>query len=80
MANNALVTLGLTAALSAADREIYNGSLLWLSYPDLLIKVVTKTVKNETDEQRSRFLCILLGTFGAGLLGNMLEECNQSTP
>ena len=38
----------------------------------LLIKGVTKTIKNEAKEQRSGFLGMLLGTLGASLLGNIL--------
>ena len=33
---------------------------------------VTKTIKNQTNEQRGAFLGMLLGTLGAILLGNML--------
>ena len=32
---------------------------------DILLKAVTKTIKNETKEQREGFLGILLGTLGA---------------
>ena len=38
----------------------------------ILLKGVSKTVKNETKEQRSGFLSMLLGTLGASLLGNLL--------
>ena len=38
----------------------------------ILLKGVTKTIENETKEQRGGFLSILLGTFGASLLGNLL--------
>ena len=37
-----------------------------------LLKGVTKTIENETKEQRGRFLSMLLGTLGASLLGNLL--------
>ena len=37
----------------------------------LLLKVVTKSVQNEVEEQKDGFLCILLGTLGASLLGNL---------
>ena len=40
----------------------------------ILLKGVTKTIKNETKEQRGRFLSMLLGTVGASLLGNLLLE------
>ena len=39
-----------------------------------LLKVVTKTVKNETKEQKGGFLSMLLGTLGASLLGDLLTK------
>ena len=39
---------------------------------NILLKGVTKTTKNETREQKGGFLCMLLGTLGASLLGNLL--------
>ena len=39
---------------------------------DALLKGVTKTIKNETKEQKGGFLSVLLGTLGASLLGNLL--------
>ena len=39
---------------------------------NILLKGVTKTIKNETKEQKGGFLCMLLGTLGASLLGNLL--------
>ena len=38
----------------------------------ILLKGVSKTIKNETKEQRGGFLSILLGTLEASLLGNLL--------
>ena len=38
----------------------------------ILLKGVTKTIENETKEQRGGFLSMLLGTVGASLLGNLL--------
>ena len=38
----------------------------------LLIKGVSKTIRNEAKEQKGRLLSMLLGTLGASLLGNML--------
>ena len=38
----------------------------------ILLKRVTKTIENETKEQRGGFLSMLLGTLGASLLGNLL--------
>ena len=39
---------------------------------NILRKRVTKTIKNETKEQKGGFLSMLLGTLGASLLGNLL--------
>ena len=39
---------------------------------NILLKGVTKTIKNETKEQKEEFLSMLLGTLGASLLGNLL--------
>ena len=38
-----------------------------------LLKGVTKTIKNETKEQKGDFLSLLLGTLGASLGGNLLS-------
>ena len=43
-----------------------------LENSDILLKEVSKTIKNETKEQRGGFLSMLLGTLGASLLGNLL--------
>ena len=39
---------------------------------NILLKGVTKTIENETKEQKGGFLSMLLGTLGAALLGNLL--------
>ena len=39
---------------------------------NILLKGVTKTIKNETKEHKGGFLGMLLGYLGASLLGNML--------
>ena len=49
-------------------RKIVQG----LEDSNILLKGVTKTIKNETKEQKGRFLRLLLGTLGASVLGNML--------
>ena len=41
---------------------------------NILLKGVTKTIKNETKEQKGGFLSMLLGTLGASLLGNLLSR------
>ena len=38
----------------------------------ILLKRVTKMIKNETKEQKEGFLSMLIGTLGASLLGNLL--------
>ena len=39
----------------------------------ILLKGVTKTIENETKEQKGGFLSMLLETLGASLLGNLLS-------
>ena len=39
---------------------------------NILLKGITKTIENETKEQKGGFLGMLLGTLGASLVGNML--------
>ena len=39
----------------------------------ILLKGVTKTIENETKEQRGGFLSMLLETLRASLLGNLLS-------
>ena len=41
---------------------------------NILLKGVTKTIKNETKEQKRGFLSMLLGTLGAILLENLLAR------
>ena len=41
---------------------------------NILQKRITKTIKNETKEQKGGFLGMLLSTLGASLLGNLLAE------
>ena len=43
-----------------------------LENSNILLKIVTKTIKNETKERKGRFLSMLLVTLGASLLGNLL--------
>ena len=49
-------------------------TILWKLYKllKILLKGVTKTIKDETKEQKGGFLSTLLGTLGASLLGNLL--------
>ena len=41
---------------------------------NILLKGVSKTIKNETKEQKEGFLSMLLDTLGASLLRNLLTE------
>ena len=43
-----------------------------LEHSNILLKGVTKTIKNQTKEQKGGFLSMSLGTLGASLLGNLL--------
>ena len=80
LAKNVLAPLGLTAAMSAIDGSIKkkihgSGVKLIIEQEDMngiLLKGVSKTIENETKEQRGGFLSMLLGTLGASLLGNLL--------
>ena len=40
----------------------------------ILLKGVTKKIKNETKEQKGGLLSVLLGTLGASLIGNLLTR------
>ena len=40
----------------------------------ILLKRVTKTIKNKTKEPKGGFWSMLLGTLGASSLGNILAE------
>ena len=40
---------------------------------NILLKRVTKTIKNETKEQKRGFLSMLLGTLGTYLIGNLSQ-------
>ena len=68
LAKNVLAPLGLTAAMSAIDGSTIEA----LENSGILLKGVSKTIENETKEQRGGFLSMLLGTLGASLLGNLL--------
>ena len=41
---------------------------------NILLEGVTKTIKNETKEQKGGFLSMLLGTLGASFLGDLLTK------
>ena len=63
-----------TTSLIISDEEMNNIMKIVQALEDcnILIIGVTKTIKNETKEQKGEFLSMLLGTLGASLLGNSL--------
>ena len=86
LTKNVLAPLGLTAAMFAIDGSIQKKLIIEqedmkdimkiikaLENSGILLKGVSKTIKNETKEQRGGFLSMLLGTLGASLLGNLLS-------
>ena len=44
---------------------------------NILLKGITKTIKNETKEQKGGFLSMLLGTLACTFLGHMLTSFNH---
>ena len=46
--------------------------VLALEDSNILLKRITKTIKNQAKEQKGEFLSMLLRTLGASLLGNLL--------
>ena len=63
-----------TATLIISNEEMNNIVKIVQALEDsnILLKGVTKTIKNETKEQKRGFLNMLLGTLGASLLRNLL--------
>ena len=63
-----------TATLIISNKEINDIMKIVQALEDsnILLKRVTKTIKNETKEQKGGFLSMSLGTLGASLLGNLL--------
>ena len=85
LAKHVLASLGMTAAVSAIDSGIQKKNTWFWKYDfnnfkwnqaledsNILLKGVTKTIKNETKKQKGGFLSMLLGTLRASLLGNLL--------
>ena len=63
-----------STTLIVSNKEMNNIMKIVQAIKDsnILLKGVTKTIKNETKEQKGGFLSMLLGTLGASLLGNLL--------
>ena len=62
------------AALILSNKETENIIKIVKSFEELglLIKGVSKTIENETKEQKGGFLGMLLGTLAASFFGKML--------
>ena len=63
-----------TLIISIKDMEDLIKVVKSLEDSGLFLNGVTESVKNEVKEQPGGFLSMLLGTLGAGLLGNLLRE------
>ena len=64
-----------TTNLIISNKEINDIMKIVQAFEDsnILLKGVTKTIKNEKKEQKAGFLSMLLGTLGASLLGSLLS-------
>ena len=63
---------GIKLVIEQEDMNDITKIIEALENSGILLKGVTKTIENETKEQRGGFLSMLLGTLGASLLGNLL--------
>ena len=62
-----------TTTLTISNGEMYDMKIIKsLEESGLLIKCVSETIKNKVTEQKGGFLRVILGTWGASLLGNLL--------
>ena len=67
-----------TTALIILNEEIEDilKILKSLEESQLLIQRISETIKNETKEQKGRFLSMLLGTLATSVLGNAVPSFN----
>ena len=63
---------GVKSIIEQEDMKDIMKIIKALENSGILLKGVSKTIINETKEQRGGFLSMLLGTLGASLLGNLL--------
>ena len=63
--------LGVKLVIEQEDMNDIIKIIEALEKSGILLKGVTKTIENETKEQRGGFLSMLLGTLGNSLLGNL---------
>ena len=61
-----------TLIVSNEEMNVIINIIQALENSNILLKGVTKTIKNETKKRKGGFLSMLLGTLGASLLGNLL--------
>ena len=64
--------LGVKLFIEQEDMNDIMKIIKALENSGILLKGVSKAIKNETKEQKGGFLSMLLGTLGASLLGNLL--------
>ena len=67
-----LASAGIKLIIEQEDMNDIIKIIEALENSGILLKGVTKTIENETKEQRGGFLSMLLGRLGASLLGNLL--------
>ena len=65
---------GVTLVIESKDMNGVMKIIEALENSGILLKGVSKTIENETKEQKGGFLSMLLGTLGASLLGNLLSS------
>ena len=65
---------GVKLIIEEEDMNDIMKIIVALENSGILLKGVSKTIENETKEQRGGFLSMLLGTLGASLLGNLLTS------
>ena len=63
---------GIKLVIEQEDMDDIMKIIEALENSGVLLKGVTKTIENETKEQREGFLSMLLGNLGASLSGNLL--------
>ena len=70
------IHISITTTLIISNEEMKDIMKIIQALEDsnILLKGVTKTIKNETKEQKEGFLSMLLGTLGASLLGNFFSR------
>ena len=66
-----------TLVISTEEMNEIRKNVQALGDSNISLKGVTKTIKNETKEQKGGFLSILLGTLGASLLGDLLTKTSS---